>query len=156
LEAIGVIKNTGDLGGTDWVSKRDTALFILLYGCGLRLGEALSLTRTEATAAHGNHLIINGKRGKQRMVPVLLPVAYALDDYLAACPFKHDPLFLELHGRPLHPRIAQHRMEQLGRLIGLPSTATLHRLRNSLATQLLRVSGDFQARLTRGPGSSRK
>ena len=156
LEAIGVIKNTGDLGGTDWVSKRDTALFILLCGCRLRLGEALSLTRAEAIAAHGGYLIINGKPGKQRMVPVPLPVAYALDDYLAACPFKCDPLFLELRGRPLHPRIAQHRMEQLGRLIGLPSTATPHRLRASLATQVQHASGDLQARLTRGPGTSRK
>ena len=63
-----------------------------LHGCGLWLGEALSLTRAEATAAHGGHLINNGKRGKQRIVPVLLPVTGALDEYLAAL--------------PLHPRSA--------------------------------------------------
>jgi integrase len=65
-----------------------------LCGYRLRLGEALSLTRAEAIAAHGGYLIINRKRGKQRMVPVPLPVAYALDDYLAACRFKGGPLFL--------------------------------------------------------------
>ena len=84
------------------------------------------------------------------MVPVLLPVAYALDDYLAACPFKHYLLFLGSHGQPLHPRIAQHRMAQLGRLIGLPSAAMPHRLRATLAMQLLRASGDLQTRLSRG------
>jgi integrase/recombinase XerC len=149
-EAINAIKSTGDLRGADWISKRDTALLILLHGCGLRLEEALSLTRAEATLAQGGHLIINGKRGKQRIVPVLLPVTCALDDYLAACPFKHYLLFLGSHGQPLHPRIAQHRMAQLGRLIGLPSTAMPHRLRATLAMQLLRAGADLQTRLTRG------
>jgi integrase/recombinase XerC len=139
------LDNIGELAGEPWIAKRDTALLTLLYGCGLRLGEALSLTRADVKAARAGRLTVTGKGRKQRVVPVLAIVAAALDDYLAACPFKHEPLFLGARGGPLHPRIVQDRLQRLRLLLGLPVTATPHALRHSFATHLLAGGGDLRA-----------
>ena len=90
-------------------------------------------------------LTVTGKVRKQRVVPVLAIVAAALDDYLAGCPFKHEPLFLGARGGPLHPRIVQDRLQRLRLLLGLPVTATPHALRHSFATHLLAGGGDLRA-----------
>src|SRR3546814_6553104 len=90
------------------MGRRDRALFALLYGSGLRLGEALSLTAGELPA--GGTLTVTGKGSKQRQVPVLDPVAEAARDYAAACPFplpKDGPLFLGARGGPLNPAVAR-------------------------------------------------
>lgn len=130
-----------------WQGKRDVALFTLLYGCGLRLGEALGLAQREAPLAAGT-LIVTGKGGKARMVPVLPAVAAALGDYLAACPFKlaaDGPLFVGARGGPLHPRLVQGQMAKLRAALGLDAGATPHALRHSFATHLLAGGGDLRA-----------
>jgi integrase/recombinase XerC len=144
-EAMDAIDGIGELGGAPWIVKRDAALLTLLYGCGLRLGEALALKRADAKAARAGRLVVTGKGSKQRVVPVLAIVAAAIDDYLAACPFKHDPLFLGARGGALHPRIVQDRLQRLRLLLGLPATATPHALRHSFATHLLAGGGDLRA-----------
>ena len=144
-EAIDALANIGELSNEPWIAKRDAALLTLLYGCGLRLGEALSLTRADVKAARSGRLTVTGKGRKQRIVPVLAIVAAALDDYLAASPFKHDPLFLGARGGALHPRIVQDRLQRLRLLLGLPATATPHALRHSFATHLLAGGGDLRA-----------
>jgi len=131
-----------------WVNKRDTAVCLLLYGCGLRLGEALSLRRREAPTAGQDSLLITGKGRKQRIVPLLPPVAAAIDDYLAACPHPlpgDGPLFVGVRGGPLGPRQVQQRLVDLRRLLGLPESATPHALRHSFATHLLAGGGDLRA-----------
>ena len=144
-EAADALENIGELSEEPWVAKRDAALLTLLYGCGLRLGEALSLNRRDHLAARGGRLTVTGKGRKQRVVPVLPIVAAALDDYVAACPHRHDPLFLGVRGGPLNPRIVQDRLQRLRLLLGLPSSTTPHALRHSFATHLLAGGGDLRA-----------
>ena len=144
-EADDAIENIGELSDEPWVAKRDAALLTLLYGCGLRLGEALSLTRRDHVAARSGRLKVTGKGRKQRIVPVLPIVAAALDDYVASCPHRHDPLFLGVRGGPLNPRIVQDRLQRLRLMLGLPASATPHALRHSFATHLLAGGADLRA-----------
>jgi integrase/recombinase XerC len=130
-----------------WIGKRDAAILTLLYGCGLRLAEALSLRRREAPLAAGT-LTVTGKGNKTRRVPVLPAVAKALQDYLALCPYDlapADALFVGSRGGPLNPRLVQRRMQELRAELGLPETASPHALRHSFATHLLAGGGDLRA-----------
>jgi integrase/recombinase XerC len=135
----------GERVPNDWQGKRDTAILTLLYGCGLRLSEALGLTRAEAPLC--DVLMITGKGGKQRLLPVLPAVRQAIADYLAACPHRvvnEGPLFVGARGGPLNPRLVQRQMALLRVRLGLPDTATPHALRHSFATHLLGAGGDLR------------
>ncbi|HKR20458.1 MAG TPA: tyrosine recombinase XerC [Stellaceae bacterium] len=130
-----------------WMARRDFAILMLLYGCGLRIAEALSLTRGAAPET-GGMLRIVGKGNKARLVPVLPAVADAVRDYLAVCPIDlkpDDPLFVGARGRVLNPRQVQATMAKLRRALGLPEHATPHALRHSFATHLLAGGGDLRA-----------
>ncbi|MDP6804936.1 MAG: tyrosine recombinase XerC [Rhodospirillales bacterium] len=138
-----------DLAGQEesarWVAKRDVALLTLLYGCGLRLGEALALNRRDAPT--GPTMMITGKSRKQRLVPVLAVVRDAIADYLAACaqPLGDDgPLFVGVRGGRLSPGIVQRLMRKVRADLHLPETATPHALRHSFATHLLEGGGDLR------------
>lgn len=129
-----------------WLGKRDRALFTVLYGCGLRISEALGLKRKEAPL--GETLRVTGKGRKERIIPVLPAVTEAVRIYMDACPYRQGPdapLFIGVRGRQLNPAVAQKRMRDLRRLIGLPETATPHALRHSFATHLLADGGDLRA-----------
>ncbi len=150
------VKKVGDLSDDPWVAKRDTALLLRLYGCGLRIGEALALNRLAAQslqaagrgqAPAGETMVVTGKGDKQRMVPVLPVVAGAVDDYLAACPYgagDDDPLFVGVRGKRLNAGVVQRQVRRLRALLGLPETATPHALRHSFATHLLSGGGDLR------------
>jgi integrase/recombinase XerC len=145
-DAVAAVDAAGELARKGWQSKRDTALLALIYGCGLRLSEALGLGRAEAPT--GEMLTITGKGRKTRQLPVLAAVREAVADYLAACPYTlaaDDPLFVGARGGPLHPRLVQRQMEGLRGYLGLPETATPHALRHSFATHLLGAGGDLRA-----------
>jgi integrase/recombinase XerC len=117
----------------------------LLYGCGLRIGEALGLNRGEAPRAES--MVITGKGGKQRLVPVLPIVVEAIDAYLELCPHRlgpDDPLFVGVRGKRLQPAIVQQQMRRLRGHLGLAETATPHALRHSFATHLLAGGGDLR------------
>jgi len=134
-----------------WLGLRDRALWMLLYGCGLRLGEALALKRREAPA--GGVVRVRGKGDKERTVPVLPAVAAAVEAYLSVRPQGRrdavsetdQPLFLGEKGRGLNPAVAQKRLRSLRRDLGLPETATPHALRHSFATHLLMDGADLRA-----------
>jgi integrase/recombinase XerC len=129
-----------------WIGLRDRALFTLLYGCGLRIGEALALNR--GVAPLGQSLRVLGKGRKERVAPVLPVVAEAVDLYVAACPYsggKDAPLFVGAKGKRLDPAIAQKAMRMLRAQLQLPDTATPHALRHSFATHLLGGGGDLRA-----------
>jgi integrase/recombinase XerC len=133
-------------GVAPWVGKRDLAIFTLLYGCGLRLSEALGLARRAVPLAGGT-MRIAGKGNKERLVPFLAVVAAAVADYIGACPHPlpaEGPLFRGVRGGPLHPRLVQRRMAELRRQLQLPDTATPHALRHSFATHLLGGGGDLR------------
>ncbi len=150
-EAEDAIVSVAELSDDAWIGKRDTALLLLLYGCGLRIAEALALARGEVprpAAGEVGSLTVTGKGNKQRQVPLLPVVAEAVADYLAACPFAGDadaPLFIGARGKRMSPRIAQLRLQQLRALLGLPETATPHALRHSFATHLLAGGADLRA-----------
>lgn len=131
-----------------WILARDAAVLALLYGCGLRISEALSLTRAQAPASPSDTLTVIGKGAKTRMVPVLPVVVTAIAEYLSLCPWRlppDGPLFLGAKGGPLSARIIQLAVEGLRGALGLPSSATPHSLRHSFATHLLGRGGDLRA-----------
>jgi integrase/recombinase XerC len=131
----------------DWIGLRDTAVLLLLYGSGLRISEALALRCGDAPINGRETLIIAGKGGKERLVPVLPVTQAAIGAYLAACPYPlspESPLFLGARGGRLSPRIIQLLMARLREALGLPATATPHALRHSFATHLLSAGADLR------------
>jgi integrase/recombinase XerC len=128
-----------------WILARDAAVMALLYGSGLRIAEALSLTPRQVV--NTDTLIVLGKGNKTRMVPLLGQVQRLIDDYRAQCPYAlapDEPLFRGAKGGPLSPRIIQLVMERLRGALDLPDTATPHALRHSFATHLLARGGDLR------------
>ncbi|WP_428248081.1 tyrosine recombinase XerC [Ferrovibrio sp.] len=128
-----------------WLQARDAALLLLLYGAGLRIGEALGLNG--ADRPRGNSLTVTGKGNKQRVVPILPIVREAIEAYLQLCPYPQDagaPLFYGARGKRLDPAIVQKAMRDARRALMLPETATPHALRHSFATHLLGGGGDLR------------
>ncbi|MGV8948131.1 MAG: tyrosine recombinase XerC [Candidatus Paracaedibacter sp.] len=145
-QARSLVEDIGDLNEESWIGSRDKALFTLLYSAGLRLGEALSLTRNQAPL-ESQTLLVRGKGKRERMVPVLLIVQQTLQDYIRLCPYvlkPHSPLFIGAKGKKLDPAIAQKSMRNYRRAVGLPESATPHALRHSCATHLMGASGDLR------------
>ncbi len=129
-----------------WIAARDSAVITVLYGCGLRISEALSLTGADYPLPAT--LRIKGKGGKERIVPVIDAARDAVSDYVALAPFDPqpgDPLFRGARGGALNPRIVQKVMERARLQLGLPATATPHAMRHSFATHLLSAGGDLRA-----------
>jgi integrase/recombinase XerC len=130
----------------DWEASRDEAVMTLLYGCGLRISEALSLKRSDAPLP--DTLRILGKGSKTRMTPVLPAVRQAVDVYLAQVPFAlapDEPLFRAKRGGALSPRHVQATVQKLRGRLGLPDSATPHALRHSFATHLLGAGADLRS-----------
>lgn len=133
-----------------WQGLRDRALLMLLYGAGLRIGEALALDRRDLGVDPRDlrGLRVRGKGGKERLVPILPAVAEAIAAYLAACPsppLPDEPLFKGARGGRLQPSVVQRQVRVLRAGLGLPETATPHALRHSFATHLLGAGADLRA-----------
>ncbi len=148
-QARAAVEAVGELGSTPWIGKRDRALIALLYGAGLRIGEALGLDRGALpTAGRGDAaIVITGKGDKQRVVPLLAVVRAAIADYLAAYPYElgdDGPLFVGARGGRLNASVVQARLRMLRGFLGLPANATPHALRHSFATHLLAAGGDLR------------
>lgn len=145
-EASNLADFVGDFAGEDWIGARDRAVLLLLYGSGLRIAEALSLTGRDAVM--GEVLQVTGKGEKQRVVPVLPITRAAVAEYARGCPFPltpDEPLFRGAKGGPLSPGMVQRAMAQARRALGLPDTATPHALRHSFATHLLSAGADLRS-----------
>jgi integrase/recombinase XerC len=146
-QARGMLAEPGfDTDREAWEAARDEAVLTLLYGCGLRISEGLSLKRSDAPL--GDSLRITGKGGKTRIVPVLPVVRAAVDAYLAEVPFVLDwdaPLFRAKRGGALSPRHVQATVQNLRGRLGLPDSATPHALRHSFATHLLGAGADLRS-----------
>ena len=143
--ARAMIGNVESQSNTDWVARRDTAVVTLLYGCGLRISEALGLKGQDLPM--GDTVRILGKGGKERLVPVIPAARCAVDAYVKACPYQIDintPVFRGVRGGSLNPRLIQKAMESARAQLGLPATATPHAMRHSFATHLLNAGGDLR------------
>ncbi len=128
-----------------WAALRDEALFTLLYGAGLRIGEALGITRGDVAQ---ERITVTGKGNKQRNVPLLPIVKSVVEKYLAVCPYALKPesrIFVGVRGEPLNPAVAQRNLRGLRRQLGLPDSVTPHALRHSFATHLLASGADLRS-----------
>jgi len=129
-----------------WIAARDVAVFMLLYGAGLRISEALSLKMSDAP--FGETIRIKGKGAKTRIVPLIPEARKALERYLElrrAAESGDEPLFLSLRGKQLSPRLVQMTMKAHARALGLDDSATPHALRHAFATHLLAAGGDLRS-----------
>ena len=149
--SIEAAKDLIEEAGTDpdseaWINARDAAVLSLLYGAGLRISEALSLTGADNPTPE--RLRIAGKGGKVRIVPLIPAVREAVDAYAGLCPYKlgrNDALFRGAKGGALNPRLIQGLVQKLRAVLGLPDTATPHALRHAFATHLLAAGADLRA-----------
>jgi integrase/recombinase XerC len=147
IDAATAMIETVELQARDgWVAARDAAVVTLLYGCGLRISEALGLTGSDVPLPAV--MRITGKGGKERIVPVIDAARDAVDAYLRLSPHPvepNSPLFRGTRGGALNPRMVQKVMEKSRMQLGLPATATPHAMRHSFATHLLTAGGDLRA-----------
>ena len=144
-QAMNVLDNADLLCAEDWIGQRDRALFTLLYGCGLRIDEALSLDVKDLPS--NGFIRVIGKGSKERQVPVIDIVEAALKAYLDQCPFPDErdrALFVGAKGKRLNQGVAQKAMRQIRSTLGLPETATPHALRHSFATHLLQNGANLR------------
>jgi integrase/recombinase XerC len=145
-QAIAVVDAHEQLAEEPWIRVRNAAVLTLLYGCGLRISEALSLTPDDFTGST-TALRITGKGDKTRIVPLIAPARTGVEDYIKLCPFPlsgDKPLFRGARGGPLQPAIIQREMQKMRGALGLPDSATPHALRHSFATHLLAGGGDLR------------
>ncbi|MGX5723023.1 tyrosine recombinase XerC [Shinella zoogloeoides] len=145
-QAIAVVDAHEQLAEEPWIRVRNAAVLALLYGCGLRISEALSLTPADFAGSPAS-LRITGKGGKTRIVPLITPARTGVEDYIELCPYQlgeDRPLFRGARGGPLQPAIIQREMQKLRGALGLPDSATPHALRHSFATHLLAGGGDLR------------
>jgi integrase/recombinase XerC len=145
-EAVNLADLVGANAAEDWIGERDRAVLLLMYGAGLRIAEALSLTGADLPL--GETLRVTGKGGKQRVVPLIPLVREGVASYAARCPWpieKGAPLFRGAKGGPLGQGMVQKAMAKARIALGLPATATPHALRHSFATHLLGAGADLRS-----------
>ena len=145
-DAVNLAATVEEDAAEEWIGARDRAVLLLLYGAGLRIAEALSLTG--AALPLGETLTVTGKGGKQRVVPLLPILRDAVADYLGKCPWpveRGKALFRGAKGGPLSPGMVQKAVARARVSLGLPATATPHALRHSFATHLLGAGADLRS-----------
>jgi integrase/recombinase XerC len=145
-DAMGLAEDAAAAASAPWIGARDLAVLLLLYGAGLRVAEALSLTGRDLPI--GSTLRVTGKRSKTRIVPIVPAVREAIDEYVRQCPYPVTgdlPLFVGARGGPLNPDLVRRSVAAARRRLGLPDSLTPHALRHSFATHLLARGADLRA-----------
>ncbi len=145
-EAVALAEDVAEQGREPWIAARDWSILLLLYGAGLRIGEAMGLTG--AVLPLGETLSVTGKREKTRIVPLLEKVRDAINAYVALCPYpqsREEPLFRGSRGGPLNPAIIRKSVRAARARLGLGERTTPHALRHSFATHLLARGADLRS-----------
>jgi integrase/recombinase XerC len=143
---MGLANDAAAAATQPWIGARDLAILLLLYGAGLRVAEALSLTGRDLPPQ--KTLRVTGKRSKMRVVPLVPAVREAIEDYARQCPYPlggEAPLFVGARGGPLNPDLVRRAVAAARRRLGLPDTLTPHALRHSFATHLLARGADLRS-----------
>ncbi|MBA3669966.1 MAG: tyrosine recombinase XerC [Sphingomonas sp.] len=145
-DAVNLAEDAKEAASEPWIGARDLAILLLLYGAGLRVAEALSLTARDLPI--GATLRVTGKRAKTRVVPIVPMVKQAIEQYAAICPYPlagEAPLFVGARGGPLNPDIVRRVVAAARRRLDLPDSLTPHALRHSFATHLLARGADLRS-----------
>ena len=145
VQTNSALVNATEISKEPWIAMRDQALLYILYGCGLRISEALSLKVKDLSK---NMLLIRGKGNKERMVPIIESVVEHIKQYLSICPFTRndeDFIFVGKQGKALDPGVFQRQIRTLRRMLNLPETTTPHAFRHSFATHILANGGDLKS-----------
>ncbi len=145
-EVIALAEDVAEQASEAWISARDWAVLMLLYGAGLRIGEAVALTG--AILPLGATMSVTGKREKTRIVPLIVPVRDAIEAYVALTPWgvaRDAPLFRGAKGGPLQPAIVRRSVRVARARLGLSARTTPHALRHSFATHLLGRGVDLRS-----------
>lgn len=140
-----ILEQSLTINNTNWISLRDYAILLLMYGCGLRISETLSLTRN---MINDEFVVISGKGNKMRSVPILPQIKQAIDQYIAHCPYQinnQEPIFLGQKGMMLNPRVFRRDLIKLRRELNLPEFVSPHSFRHSFATHLLEAGADLRS-----------
>lgn len=143
---MGLAENAAEAASEPWIGARDLAILLLLYGAGLRVAEALSLTARDLPI--GATLRVTGKRAKTRIVPVVPAIREAIESYAKQCPYALDgdaPLFVGARGGRLNSDLVRRSVAAARRRLGLPDSLTPHALRHSFATHLLARGADLRS-----------
>lgn len=144
-QTIESLNEAATLAKCHWLSLRDQALLYLLYGCGLRISEALSLRVKDLNK---DTLVIKGKGNKERIVPILKTIASQINQYLNICPYNlnnEDYIFVGKQGKKLDPGVFQRQIRMLRNQLNLPESTTPHAFRHSFATHILKNGGDLKS-----------
>lgn len=145
-DVLALAEDAADAATLPWIAARDLAVLLLLYGAGLRVGEAMGLTGDALPL--GETLSVTGKRGKTRIVPLIAPVRAAIDEYVRLCPWpvtKSEALFRGARGGPLSADLVRRAVRGARHRLGLHDRATPHALRHSFASHLLGRGADLRA-----------
>ena len=145
-DVVNLAENAADAAAEPWIGARDLAILLLLYGAGLRVAEAMSLTADMLPIR--STLRVTGKRSKTRLVPIVDAAREAIEDYVRQCPYPligAVPLFVGARGGPLNPDLVRRAVAAARRRLGLPDTLTPHALRHSFATHLLARGADLRS-----------
>ncbi len=143
---MNLAETAAEAASEPWIGARDLAILLLLYGSGLRVAEAMSLTANLLPI--GSTLRVTGKRSKTRIVPIVTAVRESIDDYVRRCPFPlrgQVPLFVGARGGPLNPDLVRRAVASARKRLDLPDTLTPHALRHSFATHLLARGADLRS-----------
>lgn len=146
-DAILSVENIASLQKISWQGARDFAILHLLYGCGLRISEALSVAKSDIADMRNGFLIIKGKGGKERMVPLIDQVQKAINNYLAICPFAllEEGIFVNKKGAKLTRQLFMHSIKKMRDNLLLPEFTSCHSFRHSFATHLLADNADIRS-----------
>ena len=145
IDAKNAISKTSEISKELWVQLRDYALLTLIYACGLRISEALSLTQNDM---YSEYVVVKGKGNKERSIPILSNIPDVINAYIKNCPYgveKDGPIFKGAQGKPLNVSVFQRQVRHLRNALGLEASVTPHAFRHSFATHLLSNGADLRS-----------
>lgn len=125
-----------DFNNEEWEIDRDVAIFLLLYGCGLRINECLNIKLSDFITK--DTVKILGKGNKERIVYILPLVVDLIEKYKTSCPYNiENYLFLSKRGKKYSATAFEKLIQNIRIGLNLPNNITPHSLRHTFATDLL-------------------